>query len=110
MERRGEDGDTQRMHEGRGGHPEAKGGWEDTVPTQVPGHSPARIGSAGAGRTNDDKRGARGGSTKWAASEHVGTGRGWEGLTRGRGEGAAAHLTLRKLMLRSGNVNLGFGG
>jgi hypothetical protein len=80
------------------------------VPTQVPGHSPARIGSAGAGRTNDDKRGARGGSTKWAASEHVGTGRGWEGLTRGRGEGAAAHLTLRKLMLRSGNVILGFGG
>ena len=26
MERRGEDGDTQRMHGGRGGHPEAKGG------------------------------------------------------------------------------------
>ena len=83
MERRGEDGDTQRMHGGRGGHPEAKGGWEDTVPTQVPGHSPARIGSAGAGRANDDKRGARGGSTKWAASEHVGTRRGWEGRRQG---------------------------
>ena len=91
MERRGEDGDTQRMHGGRGGHPEAKGGWEDTVPTQVPGHSPARIGSAGAGRTNDDKRGARGGSTSWAASEHVGTG--WERVRTAEGQGADAEST-----------------
>ena len=80
MERRGEDGDTQRMHGGRGGHPEAKGGgWEDTVPTQVPGHSPQGLAAPEQGEQT------------MTSAEHVEGARSGRRLsTWGQGEGGRA--------------------
>ena len=68
---------------------------------QAPGHSPAtcgpRDGSAGAGRETDDVRGARDGSTRWAASAHEGERGGWDGRKQGTtgvaGQVAAAAAT-----------------
>ena len=89
MGRCGGQGAATRLQRGGGGRPEGEGvergrrqhGRRGTAPPGAP-----RVGGAGAGRANDDTRGARDGSTRWAASAHEGKRGGGAAGSRGRQE------------------------
>ena len=83
MERRGEDGATQRMHGGRGGHPEGKGGGRGRCQHRCQGTAPPQVAQGLAAPEQ--------GEQTMTSAEHVEGARSGRRLsTWGQGEGGRA--------------------